>query len=90
MKNIETNIHDLIHLIRLVSAAQTLHLALQGATEDLLHHGGGGGAGSGAAVPLPSELLEAETGVVACVDNVAEELVRVLLATAAEVLGEDP
>lgn len=88
MKNIETNIHDLIHLIRLVSAAQTLHLALQGATEDLLHHGGG--AGSGAAVPLPSELLEAETGVVACVDNVAEELVRVLLATAAEVLGEDP
>ena len=93
MENIKTNIHYLINLIRLISTAQTLHLALQGATENFLHHRTAASVTATAAISLgafAAELLEAEAGVVAGVDDVAEELVRVLLAAAAEVLGEDP
>lgn len=92
MENIKTNIHYLVNLIRLISTTQTLHLALQGATENLLHHCTATSfvAAAIGLCAFAAELLEAEAGVVAGVDDVAEELVRVLLAAAAEVLREDP
>jgi len=93
MENIKTNIHYLINLIRLVSTAQTLHLALQGATENLLHNRTPATVSTAAAISVSAfaaELLEAEAGIVAGVDYVAEELVRVLLAATTEVLREDP
>ena len=92
MENIKTDIHYLINLIRLISTAQTLHLALQGAPENLLHHRTPAtvSAASISVSAFAVELLEAEAGIVAGVDYVPEELVCVFLAATAEVLGEDP
>lgn len=88
MENIKTNIHYLINLIRLISTTQTLHLALQRSTENLLHNGA---ATSAAAITasFAAQLLEAEAGVVTSVDDVSKKLVCVLLAAAAKMLGED-
>lgn len=92
MENIKTDIHYLINLIRLISTAQTLHLTLQGTTENLLYHRTPAtvSAASISVSAFAVELLEAETGIVAGVDYVPEELVRVFLAATAEVLGKDP
>lgn len=87
MQNIETYIHNLIHLIRLIATRQTLHLALQGTPEYLLHRGVSPIEGL---APLPPQLLEAKAGVVARVDHVPQELVRVLLPPVPEVVGEQP
>lgn len=39
VQNVQTNIHDLIHLIRLRPTGQTLYLALHRTSKNFLHNG---------------------------------------------------
>ncbi|KAJ1395748.1 peptidase U32 family [Sesbania bispinosa] len=89
MENIETNIHYLINLIGHVPAAKTFHLTLQRSAQNIFNHKDVAAVGI-ASVAFPAELLEAETGAVAGADDVAEELLHVLLATTTEMLNENP
>jgi len=95
-QNIKTNIHYVVNLIGLVATRKTLNLTLQRTPKDLLHHRSRTTSSSSSLVgPLAVgaallQLLEAEAGVVAGVNHVAQELVRVLLAATPEVLGENP
>lgn len=96
IQNIKTNIHNLINLIRLSTTSQTLNLTLQRASKDLLNYrtttinGLSTSAAAAAAASFPPQLLEPQTRVVASINHVPQELVRVLLTSALKMLGKNP
>lgn len=94
IQNIKTNIHNLINLIRLSTTSQTLNLTLQRASKDLLNYRtttiNGLSTSAAAAASFPPQLLEPQTRVVASINHVPQELVRVLLTSALKMLGENP
>lgn len=92
IQNIKTNIHNLINLIRLSTTSQTLNLTLQCASKDLLNYRTTtiNGLSTSAAASFPPQLLEPQTRVVASINHVPQELVRVLLTSALKMLGENP
>lgn len=88
IQNIKTNIHNLIDLIWLSTTSQTLNLTLQSASEDLLNYRTT--TINGLSTSFPPQLLELQTLVVASINHVPQELVRVLLTSALKMLSENP
>lgn len=84
MQYVNTDIHNLVSLIRLSSARQTSHLTLQNAAKNLSNNG----TSIETLAPAALQLLEAKARVVASIDYVAEELVSILLAAQPKVLGK--
>ena len=91
MQNIKTNVHYLVNLIGLVATGKTLHLALQCTPEDLFHYRYTAAIATAILIhiPDPPQLLETQTGVVAGVNDIAQELMRILLPPTPKLLGEN-
>lgn len=88
MQDIKANIHNLVCLVGLSTAAETLNLTLQGTPKDVLHHAGC--RGPIIVVPHEPQLSETKASVVASVNYVTQELVGILLPAQSKVLCKYP
>lgn len=90
IRNLKTDIHNLIRFIRLRAARQTLHLALHSTTENLLHLSTTTPVNRlSAAAPLRPQLLQTKRRIVARIDHIPQELMSVLLTPKLKMLGEN-
>lgn len=93
IRNLKTDIHNLIRFIRLRAARQTLHLALHSTAENLLHLSTTTTTTPvnrlRAAAALRPQLLQTKRRIVARIDHIPQELMSVLLTPKLKMLGEN-
>lgn len=88
MQDIKAYIHNLIGLVGLSPARETLDLTLQSTPKDVLDHTSS--RGPIIVVPLAPQLFETKASVVAGVNYIAQELVGILLPPQSKVFCKYP
>ena len=88
MQDIKAYIHNLICLVGLSPARETLDLTLESTPKDVLDHTSR--RGPVFVVPLAPQLFETKASVVAGVNYIAQELVGVLLPAQTKVFCKYP